>query len=67
MAKQKKKGQRRDERAPSRADEPRQHEDVYGDIYIDRDLEELERQAGELSAGGRHDVERVLGDQKRRS
>jgi hypothetical protein len=42
--------------------QPCEHEHVYGDIHMDRDLEELERQAG--SAGGRHDVERALGDKQ---
>jgi hypothetical protein len=44
--------------------EPCEHEHVYGDIHMDRDLEELERQAGEHGAAGRHDVERALADKK---
>ena len=45
----------------AREGQPCEHEHVYGDIHMDRDLAELERQAGEHSAGGRHDVERALG------
>jgi hypothetical protein len=59
-------GNAKDEGAVEERDEeakkgqPCEHEHVYGDIHMDRDLAELERQAGEHSAGGRHDVERAL-------